>query len=79
MMPAGANPAKAEAVRAWAADVLRHLARPDVLPVVDRRKAIPRMFGALVGRRDVDPAVGFLHRLLLLDRWCRRDGVASAA
>ena len=69
------NPARSRATRQWCAAVLRGLSDRDRLPMVSRRKAIPRLLGALAGRRDVEVVPLFLYRLHLLDTRLRRRGL----
>jgi len=61
---------------AWAAAVLAALRKSDRISIVSRRKSIPRLLGAMMGRYDVEIVATFLYRLLLLDDRLRRSGVA---
>ncbi|MDB5358133.1 MAG: hypothetical protein JWN24_4586 [Phycisphaerales bacterium] len=62
--------------RKWAMAVLAGLPRSNCMSLLNRRKAVPRLIGALMGRRDVEVVAMFLYRLHLLDERCRRCGVA---
>jgi hypothetical protein len=59
----------------WARAVLSGLANPKCLPPLSRRKAIPRLIGAAMGRRDVEVVAMFLYRLFLLDQRLRKAGI----
>ncbi|HWE95202.1 MAG TPA: asparagine synthase-related protein [Tepidisphaeraceae bacterium] len=56
----------------WAAAMLADLPRRGFLPLLSRKKALSRLTGALLGRRDVDDVVLFLQRLSLLESWLRQ-------
>jgi hypothetical protein len=62
-------------MKQWARTVLTALANPKCLPPLSRRKAIPRLIGAALGRRDVEVVALFLYRLFLLDQRLRKAGV----
>jgi hypothetical protein len=76
-MAAGIDPvvSPSRCTRKWAAAVLKGLPRSNCMSLLNRRKAVPRLVGALMGRRDVEVVAMFLYRLLLLDERLRRSGV----
>jgi len=67
------NPSRC--TKQWARAVLSGLANPKCLTRLSRRKAIPRLIGAAMGRRDVEVVAMFLYRLFLLDQRLRKAGV----
>lgn len=62
------------ATRRWAAMMLAGLRSAECLPVLSRKKAIPRLTGAIMGHREMAPAVLFLYRLFLLETQLQRSG-----
>jgi hypothetical protein len=70
------SPAPSRCTKLWASTVLKGLRRGGCLSIVNRRKSVPRLIGAMMGRRDLDVVAMFLHRLFLLDQRLRRAGVA---
>jgi hypothetical protein len=62
--------------RTWAFRGLKVMADGDALPFLSRRKTIPRLLGAFLGRTDLEVAARFVYRLLLLDERLRKSGVA---
>jgi hypothetical protein len=69
------NPRPSRCTREWAAKVLKGLSGSRCLPLLSRRKSVPRLIGALMGRRDVEVVALFLYRLYMLDERLRRAGV----
>ena len=69
-------PRSSRCTREWAAKVLKGLSTSQCLPLLSRRKSVPRLIGALLGRRDLEVVALFLYRLFLLDQRLRRAGVA---
>jgi hypothetical protein len=74
-VPAPTQPAPSRCTKRWAAAVLANLPRRNFLPILSRKKAVSRLTGALLGRRDVDGAVLFLQRFALLESWLRQAEV----
>jgi hypothetical protein len=70
------HPIPSRCEKQWATAVMRGLSRSNCLTLVSRKKSIPRLIGALMGRRDVDVVPRFLNRLLLLDQRLNRAGIA---
>ncbi|HWE97455.1 MAG TPA: hypothetical protein VG269_26090 [Tepidisphaeraceae bacterium] len=70
------NPKPSAATKTWAAATLRALCRSGCVPVLNRRKSIPRLIGALSGRRDVEVVAQFAYRLVMLDRRMAKSGLA---
>ena len=69
------HPRPSHCTRHWAAAALQGLLRSDRLPLVSRRKAIPRLLGAMAGRGNLEVVALFLYRLHLLDDRLRHAGV----
>lgn len=55
--------------------MLLRLGRRDFLPVLNRRKAMPRLFGAAAGRAKHERKVFFLQRLYLLEQKLASNGI----
>jgi hypothetical protein len=72
VVPPPAQPAPSRCRKQWAAAMLADLPRRGFLPLLSRKKALSRLTGALLGRRDVDDVVLFLQRLSLLESWLRQ-------
>lgn len=72
VVPLPVEPQPSRCTKQWAAAMLANLPRRDFLPILSRKKALSRLTGALLGRRDVDGAVLFLQRLALLESWLRQ-------
>ncbi|MDB5293364.1 MAG: hypothetical protein JWL69_4605 [Phycisphaerales bacterium] len=70
------NPKPSSATKKWAAAVLAALARSGCVPIMSRRRSVPRLLGALIGRRDVEVVAQFAYRLVMLDQRMRRAGLA---
>jgi len=62
--------------RLWAAHVLKGLMRRPRLAMLNRRKALPRLIGAMAGRASLEVAARFLYRLLLLEERLEKAGVS---
>jgi hypothetical protein len=69
------DPKPSRATRQWAATALAALARSGCVPVLSRRRSVPRLIGALLGRRDVEVVAQFAYRLVMLDQRMRRAGL----
>lgn len=69
------NPKPSRCTREWAAKVLKGLSGSQCLPLLSRRKSVPRLIGALLGSRDLEVVALFLYRLFMLDERLRRAGV----
>jgi hypothetical protein len=67
---------RSRCTRKWAMAVLQGLLRSKSMSLLNRRKAVPRLIGAMAGRRDVEVVAMFLYRLHLLEERCRRREVA---
>lgn len=74
-IPNQAKAVPSRRVRQWAGGLLGQLANPQCLPIVNRRKTIPRLAGAWLGRRDVQDVSIFLRRLYLLEQRARQGGI----
>jgi hypothetical protein len=70
------HPSPSRCTKKWAARVLKALAMPGSLRILNRRKSIPQLIGALMGRRDLETVSLFAYRLLLLERRSQQSGVA---
>jgi hypothetical protein len=70
------KPIPSRCEKQWSTNVLRGLTRGDCLSLVSRKKAIPRLIGALMGRRDVEVVSRFLYRLFMLDQRLGRAEIA---
>jgi Asparagine synthase len=69
------NPRPSHWTKHWASQVLKGISRSGCMPLVNRRKSIPRLIGALMGRRGLDVAALFLYRLYMLEERLRNSGV----
>ena len=70
------DPTPSRCTKTWARALLKGMSNSGCLPLINRRKALPRLVGALVGRRDVELVALFLYRLFLFEGRLRRAGVA---
>jgi hypothetical protein len=68
-------PKPSRCTKEWAAKVLKGLSTSQCLPLLSRRKSVPRLIGTLLGSRDLEVVALFLYRLFLLDQRLRRAGV----
>lgn len=59
----------------WARQMLLRLPRRDFLPVLNRRKALPRLLAAAAGRAKHERTVFFLQRLYLLEQKLKSNGI----
>lgn len=60
----------------WAATVLTNVARSQCLSLLSPRKAVPRLIGALTGRRDMEAVALSTYRLLMLEKELHGAGIA---
>ncbi len=70
------NPLPSRCTKQWAAAVIREICLSNNLSIVNRRKSLPRLLGAWMGRRDVELVALFLYRLYLLEQRIRAAGIA---
>lgn len=70
------RPTPSRCTKQWAAAALKGLMNSRCLPMLNRRKSVPRLIGALMGRRDLEAVAMFAYRLAMLDQRLRRAGIA---